>query len=215
MTLGPSRLSDAKTTLVLDASAALNLLGSGRPSDVLRVLGHEVVIVEETAGEVERDPLGGSGAAAITVLAGAGLLRIVTLSPRAYGRFTDLVTASSPDGLDDGEAATIAHAFDIGAAALLDERKAERVARTAMPSLPVFATLDLFASPLLEAALGRRAVADLVFSALRHARMRVPQPFRTWVVGLGGPDRICECPSIPRGWLTVAAPVRPPGEENA
>ncbi|HWX51540.1 MAG TPA: hypothetical protein VNZ61_26140 [Roseomonas sp.] len=214
MTLGPSRLPDAKTTLVLDASAALNLLGSGRPGDVLRVLGHDAVIVEEAAGEVERDPFGGPGAAAIAALAGTGLLRIAPLSSTAYERFTDLVAAPSPDGLDDGEAATIAHAFDIGAAALLDERKAERVARATVRSLPVFTTLDLLSSPLLEAALGSGAVADLVFSALRHARMRVPQPFRSWVIGLVGPDRICECPSIPRGWLAAPALARPPGEDN-
>ena len=46
MTSTPSRLSERHRALALDASVVLNLLGSGRPADVLRLLGREVVVEE-------------------------------------------------------------------------------------------------------------------------------------------------------------------------
>lgn len=201
MTLGPSRLLDGGAALVLDASTALNLLGSGRVADVLRITGRAAVIVEEAAREVERDPLGGGpGAAAIEALVVARVLHVVSLSSAACGLFTDLIAAPSPDGLDDGEAATIAHALDTGGIPVLDEKKATRIAAT-LPEFAPICTLDLLSHPGVGAALGPAGLADAVHSAIRHARMRVHPLFRPWVVNLVGAERLRGCASFPQRWL--------------
>ncbi len=160
-------------------------------------------MVDKAAGEVLRDPLTGiTGPPALKELEAAGLLRIVSLSKAGYVAYLGLVGPAEPaDSLDDGEAATLAHALDIGACALVDERKATRIARALMPSRPPLCTLDLLSCPDVAATLGTAQVADMVFSALMRARMRVPPPFRAWITELVGPERLHECASIPRSWL--------------
>jgi len=199
--LSPSRLVDGAEPLILDASSALNLLGSGRAADILRALGRGAVMLEEAAEEVHRDPLGGGpGAAAIGALAGAGLLRVAPLSPAGYAVFVGLVAAAPPDGLDDGEAATAAHAADGGGVPVLDEKKGTRIA-SALPAPAPVCTLDLLSHPRVAAALRGGELADAVHSALLHARMRVPAPFRPWVLGLVGAARLRGCASVPRRWF--------------
>lgn len=197
-----SRLVDG-VSLVLDASSGLNLLGTGCAAEILRVLPHELVITEGAFGEVERDPLtGGPGSVVLEQLIAAGLLRVVRLSEPAYDRYLSLAGGPSPDGLDDGEAATVAHAIDVGAAPVLDERKATRIAGFLCASTPV-CTLDLIAHSLVLKQLGEAAVANAVYSALLHARMRVQPLFRSWVVSLIGAERLRGCASFPRRWLEI------------
>ena len=158
--MGPSRLPESPATLVLDASAVLNLLGTGRAADVLRLVGRETVIVEEAVREVERNPLDGSaGSAAIDALVCAGLLHIRPLLPSGYEVFANLVAAPSPDGLDDGEAATVAYAVDVGGIPLLDEKKATRIATT-LPVPAPLCTLDLLSHTSVEGGWGVRGTGD-------------------------------------------------------
>ncbi|MGG5822033.1 hypothetical protein [Falsiroseomonas sp. HW251] len=153
------------------------------------------------AREVGRDPLAGTpGDVALRRLQTAGLLRFAALSEAAYLHYLDLVGAPSPDGLDDGEAATVAYAVEVGAVPVLDERKGTRIAIPLCASPPI-CTLDLLSHPRLRTELGDAALADAVHSALRHARMRVPQEFRTWVLDLLGAERLRECSSVPKRWV--------------
>ncbi len=199
--MGPSRLPESPATLVLDASAVLNLLGTGRAADVLRLVGRETVIVEEAVREVERNPLDGSaGSAAIDALVCAGLLHIRPLLPSGYEVFANLVAAPSPDGLDDGEAATVAYAVDVGGIPLLDEKKATRIATT-LPVPAPLCTLDLLSHTSVEGGWGVEALATAVYSALQHARMRIPVRFRPWIIGLVGVARLRECTTVSRQWL--------------
>lgn len=210
--MGPSRLVDG-TTLVLDASSGLNLLGTGRAAEVLCALPHEVLVTDKAAAEIGRDPItGASGAVALSGLAAQGLVRIVPLSNPAYDIYLRLVAAPSPDGLDDGEAATLAHAADMGAVPVLDERKATRIAGGLPVAAPV-CSLDLLSHPALAGALGAAGLADAVHSALRHANMRVPDGFRPWVLGMIGPERLRVCSSIPKRWLSGRAPAAEEGRD--
>jgi predicted nucleic acid-binding protein len=124
----PSRLTERHRTLVLDASVVINLLGSGRPADVLRLLGRQTVVEERALAEVRRDPSNGRPAQeALNALQMAGLIRCERLSRQGYPSFLALTGAAPPDDLDDGEAATIAHADDIAATPVLDDKKAARI----------------------------------------------------------------------------------------
>lgn len=210
--MGPSRLVDG-TALVLDASSGLNLLGTGRAAEVLRALPHEVLVAEKAAAEIGRDPITGApGTVALDRLAAEGLIRVVPLSDPAYETYLRLVAAPSPDGLDDGEAATLAHAADAGAVPVFDERKATRIA-AGLPVAPPVCSLDLLSHPALAAALGAAGLADAVHSALHHAKMRVPEGFRPWVLGMIDAERLRGCSSVPRRWLSGGAPTAEEGRE--
>ena len=197
MTSTPSRLSERHRALALDASVVLNLLGSGRPADVLRLLGREVVVEEQVLAEVRRDPSsGGPARESLDALRAAGLLRYERLSARGYLGFLALTGAAPPDDLDDGEAATIAHAEDVGAVPVMDDKKAARIMGTRRPGEVTLTTMDLLASVEVVGDLTEGELADLVFAALSKARMRVLPLFRPWVVALIGKERAESCPSL-------------------
>jgi len=58
----------------------------------------------------------------------SGLISLVQLSASGFEVFLELTGAILPDDLGDGEAATTAQSFDIGAIPVVDERKATRIA---------------------------------------------------------------------------------------
>jgi predicted nucleic acid-binding protein len=194
-----SRLTDADQTLVLDASAVINLLGTSQIEGVLKSLGRTCVVEANAWREVKRDPL--TGASADGSLGACLENRVLIkhqMTVAATAVFLDLVLAQPPDGLDDGEAASVAHAIDIGASAVIDERKATRICAAAFPTLKVLSTLDILSHPRVLQELGREALSAAVFSALQHARMRVQPIFVPWVVQLLGPERVAQSPSLRR-----------------
>lgn len=132
----------------------------------------------------------------MTLSPAAGVLEVVSLSAAAYEAFTNLIATPSPDGLDDGEAATLALAQDYDLTAVLDERKAERIARALMPSRPPLCTIDLLSHPSIAMDVGETLLSEMVYSALMYARMRVPAMFRTWVLERVGENRIGQCSSF-------------------
>jgi predicted nucleic acid-binding protein len=193
----PSRLTDHHEILAVDASVAINLLGSGGPIELLRPL-HRPLIIEETArDEVRRNPADGRPAReALDKLAREGLLVYARLSDRAYTVFTELTGAAPPDDLGDGEAATIAHAEDISGTVMVDDRKAERIALARSLPLEVLSTVDLLSSIAVVQALSKDSLISLTMAMLQNARMRVPARFREWIVSLIGPVRAAQCPSL-------------------
>jgi hypothetical protein len=185
------------TTLALDASVAINLLGTGRAADILRYTDRRFVIEDAARGEVQRDPSNDQpGSASLDALSRSGLLAYARLEDTAVATFLALTGAEPPDDLDDGEAATIALAEDIGAVAMLDDRKAIRVVQQKLPALVVLQTLDLLSCDALVGAVTPFELADIVYAALQNARMRVPLQFRKWTVDLIGFERAAKCPSL-------------------
>src|SRR5207253_3083927 len=119
------------------------------------------------------------------------------LDDAATQHFEELVIGPAALTLDDGEAATIAYAAVNGGTALLDERKAIRIANERFPTLRLGSTVDLFADPTVEQALGHANLADALFNALRNGRMRVLPQHLAWV-GMIGPERAALCASLPK-----------------
>lgn len=183
--------------VILDTSVMLNLLGGGHVESVLAALPGRRVIVEVASGEVLRHPLGGTASDHVAPLVAAGLLERIPLPESAHERFLELVSASHPDGLDDGEAATIATAEVLGLVAALDERKGRRIARSRTPPIPLVCSVEIFAMAEVGTAL-RGQLADAVFSACFHARMRVLPEHDAWVRKLLGPARVAQCPNLKR-----------------
>jgi predicted nucleic acid-binding protein len=182
---------------MLDASVAINILATGRPADILRTINRKVLIDELALGEVTSDPFSKlSGREAMEALIGPGLISPVRLSPPAFEIFLALTGAAPPDDLGDGEAATIAQSFDIGAVPVIDERKATRVALSLRPEHPILHTIDILGSPEITAALSQQELAGLICAALSYARMRVPISCREWVCSVIGLERAGNYPSL-------------------
>jgi hypothetical protein len=146
-----------------------------------------------------RQPLGSSklpGHEAIEALVRSSLIFPVRLSALAFEVFLELTGANPPDALGDGEAATIAQSFDIGAVPVTDERKATRVSLSLRPKHPILHTIDILACSAVTTALSRQELGDVTYAAIFHARMRVPGPCRDWVCAVVGPERAKGCPSL-------------------
>jgi predicted nucleic acid-binding protein len=186
--------------IIADASVAINLNATGRAADVLHALPFKVAMADIAEAELQEDRRSGRGDAAILAeLVRLQHIMIVTLNDAALNVFGDLVAGPAAETLDDGEAATIAYAVTHNAVPVLDERKGRRICQQRFGRLRLLSTTELFMHPDVEAALGRTALADIVFQALHTARMRVLPDHVDWVVALIGIDRAMQCPSLPKG----------------
>jgi hypothetical protein len=205
MELTPSKLSRAHSSLVIDASVLINILGTGCPAAVLKCLCRVFAIDEIALREVNIDPsTRRSSEDILATLQSLGLLEVIRMGDDAYDRFLGFTAAQPPDDLDDGEAATLAHAACGEYVAVIDERKATRIASVHIPRTTILNSIDLLAAPEMLHQLGKDKLSDVIYRALRDARMRVPARVRHWIADLLGNPRAQECPS-----LGGCSPIRP------
>jgi len=209
MSSSPSRLGKCNSSLIFDASVLLNILGTGSPEVILQNLRRTCIIDQVAISEVNLHPVTGRPChELLEFFQSEGLLRVVRMENKVYEHFISLTGASSPDDLDDGEAATIAQASFNGWTAVLDERKATRIAMACLSESQILTSVDLLSARELSTVLGEAKVADLLYLALRNARMRVPPAMRSWVIRALGASRVAECPSLgcgqasPRGTVS-------------
>lgn len=192
-----SPLISAHRTLVFDTSVVLNLLACGAAARFLKMLGTTIVVPRQVVIEIVREPAGlNQKEDSFTALVASGRLLEHRLAGAHLETFIELAAAPSPDGLDDGEAAAIATAEELGCECVLDERKATRIALVRRPQFPPLCTIDLFLEAKDRELFGLAALADLVFLSLSRARMRVPDHHGSWVVDLIGRERAITCPSL-------------------
>jgi predicted nucleic acid-binding protein len=195
----PTWLTDPDALLVADASTVININASGCGPMIVKALPNPVAIVNIIAEELEegRHRLR-QDADLLNDLKVARLVEIVELDDVGAIHFEQLVIGPAEMTLDDGEAATIAYAVGKNGIPLIDERKATRICARRFPELRIASTVDIFTHPELRAALGKDKLADAVFNALCHGRMRVFPHHVEWVVELIGRDRAGLCTSLPR-----------------
>jgi len=187
-----------RDAVVVDASVAINLNATNCARAILGALPFEVVITDVAAGELRADRRGKrDDGALLAELTRTNHLRQVSLGEAAEALFESLVIGAAADTLDDAEAATIADAVEQDICPAIDERKVLRLCAARFPKLRAITTVDLLMVPAVMEVLGREALADAVFHALRIGRMRVVAARLDWVVGLIGPDRAAQCPSLP------------------
>ena len=185
--------------LVLDASCAINILGTGAAESVLGTVPSAVLIERHPFREVRRHPIEGRDhTSELDSLQRRGLLEVVSLSEAGNRIFRDSGETSLDLELDDGEAATIAYAVSEGESnvPVIDERKATRLFKERWPGRPIVDTVTLFQMLVQHRRLSLRAARDAVHSALLHARMQVAPSMRPWVVDLIGQQRASKCISL-------------------
>lgn len=197
MALQPS-LSDHPSLLLADTSVVINLNATGCAETILKALPHRVAVVDVVVDEIEGGVRKGrQDAFKLTALVESNLIEVVKLGQQSLVHFENLVVGPAGRTLDDGEAATIAFAANGGARALIDERKARRLAAERYSNVPMGCTADLLRHGNVERTLGASGLATAVHNALVGARMRVLTHHMDWVVNLIGDARAATCPCLP------------------
>lgn len=194
----PSCWPDPSVPVALDTSAVINLNGTGFAPDILRALGRDVIVVDEVACDLDKGVASGRrDAERLQEIVAAGLIRRASLGKVGETHFEWLSIGAGEDTLDDGEAATIALAAELGCAAMLDESKGRRLCKVRHPSVSLIGSIEMFTHPDVQRHLGER-LGDALYGALTSARMHVLPEFHAWVVGVLGPTRAALCNSLPR-----------------
>ena len=193
-----SSLTDAQALLVADASTIISVNATGCAKRVIKALPNRVAVVDVVSGELEEGRQSKrQDAELLKKLVDAGHVEIVQLDAKGDEYFEQLVVGAAQMTLDDGEAATIAYAVANNGIALIDEKKANRICAQRFPELRLACTVDIFVHPNVQSELGREVLADTVFNALFHGRMRVFPHHVDWVIALIGTDRARLCTSLP------------------
>jgi predicted nucleic acid-binding protein len=183
--------------LVLDTSVIFNLLGSGRPKLLLRHIPYRVMAPRQVIVEIKREPdIQIDRDAELIDLIKDGLITVSEAIGEADALALALAGAPSPNDLDDGEAYAIAYAVVLGAAIGIDERKGRRIISERWPKLNAHFSLELIESAVCAAQLTADERTTFIFSALRHARMRVPAGRRADMIALIGKKRARMCSSL-------------------
>jgi predicted nucleic acid-binding protein len=194
----PTSLIDPAAVIAADTSAVINLNATGRAREIAGALPNKLVVVTAVSAELDEGRRRGrQDANLLAELVAAGLVEIVKLDDAAAAHFEKLVVGPAAMTLDDGEAATIAYAIGRQGIAVIDERKATRICANIFPDLRIGSTVDILAHPNVKRRLGKELLAEAVFKALRHGRMRVFPHHINWVVGLIGTDLAAACVSLP------------------
>ncbi|WP_157511088.1 hypothetical protein [Frateuria sp. Soil773] len=191
--------------IVLDSSVVINILACGQPARFLNTLECTAIIPSQVVNEISRGPVQpASQADSFSSLLQSGLLVPHDLVGENYLQFLNLVGAAVPDSLGDGEAATIASAEQLQCTAIIDERKAMRIARSRRDANLTANTLDLYDYSLTKSHYSREDIASLVFNSMKHARMRIPAERKTWIIDLIGEERARQCSCFPRSLPIIA-----------
>lgn len=191
-------LSNSSSLIVADASVIINLSASQFAADVLRAFPERMNVLDIVLSELDEGRgKGRADAAMVYDLAASGLIELVSLGEVGEQVFEQLVIGPASATLDDGEAATIAYAFEHGTGLGIDERKARRMCREKFPTLNLLSTVEIFKHAHVQDALGPDKLALSVLNALQYGRMRVLRPHHQWVVDLIGQKQAASCKSLP------------------
>lgn len=196
----------ASRPLIADASVWINIIAGGRAEAFIAALGEPLLIPRIAFEELERGrEKGRQTAACLVPFIEGGVVTILDLPEEAEQIYLSLVAGPVRQTLDDGEAASLATALQLGGTAVIDERKAVAISADRFPDLPVVSTTDLFLSRQVRAIFPESEIADLLFGALTHARMRVPDQLLDMVCDILGPERTTSCTSLPARVRTAIA----------
>lgn len=191
--------TDPHIPLVGDASVVINLIATGCAREIITTLAQPFAVTENTCAELKDGvSKGHSDYAELMKLIRSGTVAKVALSEAALTVYEKLINGSSAWTLDDGEAATIAHAHAISAIPLLDERKARTLCAASFPHLKILCSAELLMDPALATKFGSQGQIDLIVNALKIGRMRVPPDHVAKIRSIIGEDSASGCPSLPK-----------------
>jgi predicted nucleic acid-binding protein len=185
--------------IILDTSVVINLSASGYGPSILKAIPVPTFVSRTARDELESGAaFGRTDIERLEEWQSAGLLQIANMTTSSLTTFESLISGPTGETLDDGEAATIACAHEKDWIAVVDERKAVRVARDRFVHLGLASTVDILLSSPVESALGAKERTTALVNALINARMRVQPQHLDLVLDLIGSDIAAGCLSLPR-----------------
>jgi len=192
-------LTNPRTVLVADASVVINLNATGRAHAIIAAFSNRWAVTANAFAELVNGIRNGhDDARALRILIDKGAIDIVGLGDSGSRIYETLIDGSALRTLDDGEAATIGYAHEVGGIALIDERKAIKLCADAYPELTLITTVQILLHPTVIEALGPSEHIDVIMAALNKARMRVPPDQIAKVVAVIGQTNAASCLSLPR-----------------
>lgn len=199
-------LSNPRASFIADASVVINLNATGRAADIIKAVPIPFLVTENACAELEAGVRNGHrDYPQLLELIDAGCMQRRSLGMVGRTVYESLIDGSTLRTLDDGEAATIAHAHETNGIALIDERKARTICAASFPGLVVVCSAELLMHVAIGAALGTQEQADALANAISGARMQVPQEHLARVMAIIGPERAASCASLPRAVREAAA----------
>ena len=168
--------------LILDASALINILGTGAEKRLLEAFRGFCEIEENTVKEVIRNPANWQPAGPfINALTRSGCLTIRKMSDTSYARYVELVAAAANQALGRGESAALAYAAEIGGAVVLDDQKARRIGKIQFAECQQLTSAWLFKRAAEKLGLSDKQIGELLVLAKMNARMHVLPSDSAWV----------------------------------
>ncbi|SOE70894.1 Predicted nucleic acid-binding protein, contains PIN domain [Burkholderia sp. D7] len=205
-----SCITDKDAVLVLDTSVVINLLATGRATSILEALSIPIIVTDTVVREIEQGAINGRPEPELLkTMIGDQVMRVGELEGQTLTNFFDLVSGSTSQSLDDGEAATLVFAYGNGYSAAIDEKKATRLAAERFGSLCLVTTIDILAHETVRTSLGEALLAEATFQALHLARMQVREHQFDWVVRLIGAENVEACSSLRRHARRASRQPRP------
>lgn len=197
--ISSSFLTDPQVTLVIDASVAINLNATNQAVNIISTLPSVMVVTQNAIDELERGIRNGhDDAKLLQELVAQNLISPVIMGESGLKVYETLIGGDALNTLDDGEAATIAYAIEVGGVAVIDEKKARRICAECFPYVRLLSTVDLLLDKLIFDALGSIEQAEAIYRALTFARMRVPEEHLALVASVIGEERAVMCSSLPK-----------------
>jgi predicted nucleic acid-binding protein len=194
-----SFLTNPRASLIADASVVINLNATARAADIIKALPNPVVVTDNACSELEAGIRNGHrDYAQLMELIDAGLVRRARLGKAGMIVYESLIDGSTLRTLDDGEAATIAHAQEVGGVALIDERKARTLCTASFLHLQIASTVEILMHDAVAGAIGADGQIDALMNALTNARMRVPAEHIGKLTAIIGAERAASCSSLPK-----------------
>jgi predicted nucleic acid-binding protein len=191
--------SDHRTVLVADASVVINLNATGHAHAIITAFPNRWAVTANALAELVAGMRNGhDDARALQALIDAGAVDLVGLGDNGSAVYETLIDGSALHTLDDGEAATIGYAHEVGGIALIDERKAMSLCAARFPEMQVVSTVQLLLDEAVVRVLGQQGHVDALLSALQKARMRVPSDQLSRILTLIGEKSAASCLSLPK-----------------
>lgn len=185
--------------LVADASVVINLNATGRSAEIIAAYPGSMVVTKNAFDELKWGMRKGHrDSDHLQRLVDDKVVGIATMKESGTEIYASLLEGAAVMTLDDGEAATIAVACELGAVAVIDERKARSICEKEFTKLVVLSTCEILAHPSIEVALGTQGQIEALVRALKDARMRVPSHLVKSVVRLIGQEQAASCNSLPK-----------------
>lgn len=194
-----SCLTNQDKVIVLDSSVIINLLATANAGAILQALKADLLVTGNVVREIDQGAANGRAESRyLADLIDSRVLRVEELAGPSLGDFFDMVSGHTSDSLGDGEAATLAFAYNNRFSAAIDEKKATRIASERYEAMKLVTTVDILSYESVQASLGYEALANATLQALQLARMQVRPHQFDWVAKMIGEDNVAECASLKR-----------------